>query len=219
MSNATIGKPGAALNTGVEHVIPNVIVKAAERAFRAEHTLKSRWDEFRELAVCADLTADLLKSPHRKPSTADDPAFLYAVVEEDGKLVRGERIVTTRGEVYEDAKDMARHFLPKREQALLDTPTKSLDDGKKDAKRYAQQQVGAMMSKMAKVLTPKIESDKSPSRNRSVAVRIVDSINTAKKWAQADDAPNYDVTALVRHLNDALAVATAGVPTTPEDQE
>lgn len=195
-------------------VINAAVCEAATKAVRADATSASRWASFHDLAVETGLKAEHFKSPNNKnnPISADDPVILK-------DIGTGERVTTTAGELYADIVNLAYSFLPAADRRLLDTPTAGLSDDKKEAKRYASQQRGSYISKMGKQLAKKEGGDKAPSRNKSVAVRIAENLISAKKWAQADEEPNYDHAELIRCLDRAMRAIHDALPQDVTDSE
>lgn len=187
-------------------LIAQSVQDAAEKALNADKTAISRWDTFKAVAGEHGISWEHAVSPNTKNSLhkPDDPTFLV----DQG----GDRIVSTFGEVYDDMLNMAFNFLPAAQRKSLDTPTKALDDAGKEAKRYARQQQGNIMGKFVDHLKPKEAKKKGAHRNKSVAVRISESLTQAKKWVQADDEPNYDPLAVIRGIDAAQTALHDAIP-------
>lgn len=218
MSNANV-QSGATQNTGAVidhsiHVLPERFQDAAKKAVNADKLSVSRWDAFRAVAADIHLKALHCKSPHNKKGegSPDDPVILRD---------NDERITSTRGEVYADVRNMAYGFLSAVERKLVDIPAKSLDEDGRVAKRKAHQAIGSYVSKFANQLG-KLEDKaegRTPSRNKSVAVRIAESLTNAKKWVQADDEPNYDVREVIAGIDRAMLALHDAIPHDPESTE
>lgn len=120
--------------------------------------------------------------------------------------------------------------MPAVKRKLLATPAKALDEDGKVAKRIAQQSVGAYMGGYAKHLKirahGKAESKRAAQQSKgeadttevpkaqATAAKVLESILQAGKRAQADEAPTYDVVALVDLL--AKAVQIVNTPAEPK---
>jgi len=120
--------------------------------------------------------------------------------------------------------------MPAAKRKLLATPAKALDEDGKAAKRIAQQSVGAYMGGYAKHMKVRAHGKADTKRAaqqskgeaganedgkvQGTAAKVLESILQAGKRAQADEAPAYDVVALVDLL--AKAVQIVNTPVEPK---
>ena len=117
--------------------------------------------------------------------------------------------------------------MPAAKRKLLATPAKALDEDGKAAKRIAQQSVGAYMGGYAKHMKVrahgKADSKRAAQQSegeaganedgkvQGTAAKVLESILQAGKRAQADEAPAYDVVALVDLLAKAAQIVNTPV--------
>jgi hypothetical protein len=84
--------------------------------------------------------------------------------------------------------------LPNEWASLIAKDTKTLSESDKNAKRYAQMQVGSYYGKVKRALID-FETPKStaPRVTRSAVERIIDALNDAIEVAEKIEKPNFDI--------------------------
>jgi len=97
--------------------------------------------------------------------------------------------------------------LPAEWVSLIAKDTKTLSDSDKNAKRYAQQQVGSYYGKVKRALID-FETPKStaPRVTRTAVQRIIDSLNDAIEVAQGSEDLNMDVAVFVKNIKANIAL-------------
>ena len=97
--------------------------------------------------------------------------------------------------------------LPAEWVSLIAKDTKTLSDSDKNAKRYAQQQVGSYYGKVKRALidfeTPK---SSAPRVTRTAVQRIIDSLNDAIDVAQGSEDLNMDVALFIKNVKASIAL-------------
>jgi len=114
---------------------------------------------------------------------------------------------------------------PANAQKLLATGTKGMSEKNKEVKKYWQQQIGSKIATYRHQLklregvettrgaqTPDGETDKDAETNSDGSVKsaktvIIEALLKAKTRAQKEDAPDFDVTKLVKAIDVALSIA------------
>jgi hypothetical protein len=192
-------------------VLGSTIMRDARAAAEADVKASRCWSKWIEDCTVLGLVPEYFTSP-----TGDaklNPVVLHSIEKKTQQ-------VFTAAEVYADIKAMAQNLLPAAQSKLLETPTDALSADDVKAKSQASRDRGSIISKMKKRLEKSlaVETEKSATHNRSIAVRIVAFINDAIKLAQKDEAPGYDATKLVSQLGAALKTASAGMPVDVETE-
>jgi hypothetical protein len=97
--------------------------------------------------------------------------------------------------------------LPVEWVSLIAKDTKTLSDSDKNAKRYAQQQVGSYYGKVKRALID-FENPKSsaPRVTRTAQQRIIDSLNDAIDVAQGSEDLNMDVALFIKNVKASIAL-------------
>ena len=216
MNNATSVKSEETINTQLHaiSVLPQSVCDAAKLARSADVTADKRWLVFSELCKERNIIASYCVSPPKTKSkqTADKPFNRNSVV-----MLKGDddkQIATNRGEVYDDIVNLAYSFLPKKQQVLLDTDTKHLDEDGKAEKRRASNDRGSIVSRMKAKLEEAETGEKKrkPGRQSTVKERIFESVELCLEWNGANEEPDYDVNEVARGLGIALKALKARQP-------
>jgi hypothetical protein len=97
--------------------------------------------------------------------------------------------------------------LPAEWVSLIAKDTKTLSESDKNAKRYAQQQVGSYYGKVKRALID-FENPKStaPRVTRTAVQRIIDALNDAIDVAQKAEDLNMDIVAFNKIVKSAIAL-------------
>jgi len=97
--------------------------------------------------------------------------------------------------------------LPAEWVSLIAKDTKTLSDSDKNAKRYAQQQVGSYYGKVKRALID-FENPKStaPRVTRTAQQRIIDALNDAIDVAQGSEDLNMDVALFIKNIKANIAL-------------
>ena len=97
--------------------------------------------------------------------------------------------------------------LPAEWVSLIAKDTKTLSESDKNAKRYAQQQVGSYYGKVKRALID-FENPKSsaPRVTRTAQQRIIDSLNDAIEVAQGSEDLNMEIVAFNKIVKSAIAL-------------
>ena len=110
-------------------------------------------------------------------------------------------------ECFEQIKAAVIEGFPANIRRLMLTPTKALDDASKDAKRKAQQRIGANMRDLRKALERReieageIEPEEKASKStvEKCMQLLINAANTARK----DEAPEFDVVGFIQSIEQA----------------
>ena len=197
------------LNTNEAKALPtrwnSDLATAITGVTKAGETLTGRYSVTIDLLVASGMLWTDFISPKTEGSTAT--IELQAAIKES--IIKG---------------------MPAAKRKLLATPAKALDEDGKAAKRIAQQSVGAYMGGYAKHMKVRAHGKADTKRAaqqskgeaganedgkvQGTAAKVLESILQAGKRAQADEAPAYDVVALVDLL--AKAVQIVNTPVEPK---
>jgi len=197
------------LNTNEAKALPtrwnSDLATAITGVTKAGETLTGRYSVTIDLLVASGMLWTDFISPKSEGSTAT--IELQAAIKES--IIKG---------------------MPAAKRKLLATPAKALDEDGKAAKRIAQQSVGAYMGGYAKHMKVRAHGKADTKRAaqqskgeaganedgkvQGTAAKVLESILQAGKRAQADEAPAYDVVALVDLL--AKAVQIVNTPVEPK---
>jgi hypothetical protein len=176
-------------------------------------------------AKAADATAK------KSASLTDDmlalgilPTMFYAPKKDDPEVgfTLSDGTPTNHAILYEKLKSAVIAAMPAKDRQLIQLPKKAVPAHLKEDRLAAQRAIGARMADMRKALERRLKPAKDaaagetgeanePSKN-SCKVKIAERLIAAMKIAQKDEAPDYQITKLVRAITDAMTALGMDMP-------
>jgi hypothetical protein len=178
-------------------------------------------------AKAADATAK------KSASLADDmlalgilPTMFYAPKKDDPDVgfTLSDGTPTNHPVLYGKLKSAVTAAMPAKDRQLIQLPKSAVPAHLKEDRLAAQRAIGARMADMRKALERRLKPAKDaaakdaaagetgePSKN-SCKVKIAERLIAAMKIAQKDEAPDYQMTKLVRAITDAMTVLGMEMP-------
>jgi hypothetical protein len=149
----------------------------------ATQDVKGKTKKMVDLLVADGIKSSMLDKPSKKTDANPNATLQFGITQ---AIIKG---------------------LPVEWVSLIAKDTKTLSDSDKNAKRYAQQQVGSYYGKVKRALID-FENPKSsaPRVTRTAQQRIIDSLNDAIDVAQGSEDLNMDVALFIKNVKASIAL-------------
>ena len=149
----------------------------------ATQDVKGKTKKMVDLLVADGIKSSMLDKPSKKTDANPNATLQFGITQ---AIIKG---------------------LPAEWVSLIAKDTKTLSESDKNAKRYAQQQVGSYYGKVKRALID-FETPKStaPRVTRTAVQRIIDSLNDAIEVAQGSEDLNMDVAVFVKNIKANIAL-------------
>ena len=149
----------------------------------ATQDVKGKTKKMTDLLVADGVKSSMLDKPSKKTDANPNVTLQFGITQ---AIIKG---------------------LPAEWVSLIAKDTKTLSDSDKNAKRYAQQQVGSYYGKVKRALI-EFETPKStaPRVTRTAVQRIIDALNDAIDVAQGSEDLNMDVALFIKNIKANIAL-------------
>lgn len=148
-----------------------------------DRSTQGKWKLMTDALVSDGVKSSMLDKPSKKTDANPNATLQFSITQ---AIIKG---------------------LPAEWQSLITKETKTLSESDKNAKRYAQQQLGSYYGKIKRHLIA-FENPKSsaPRVTRTSQQRIIDALNDAIEVAQKDDELDFDITSFIKIVKSAIAI-------------